>query len=241
MSAVTVLNRAKRGFWRVARPSAVRPLEQKIEQLSPDGPKGWYYHLDFGYGVEVRPELRGDPHAGERNWSFIASRLGDLHGKRVLDIGANAGLYAMRMADAGASEVVGVELDTRQAEFTRDWFARRNGNDYSNVRFVAGDAREVDLRALGRFDLATMFCVLYHLAEGAEKVVGEAAAIADAIALQGNLPRVTGKKYRERGYQDLAGVPGMTALLERHGFDDIAVAAPPGHPKPVVVGRRSAR
>jgi SAM-dependent methyltransferase len=234
---VAVTNAARRGFYKLTKRSEVRDLEQRIDALSPKGRKSWYYHLDFGYGVEVRPEMRGDPHHGEENWRFIAQHLPDLRGKRILDIGANAGLYAMRMADAGASEVVGVELDTRQAEFTRDWFAKRDGCDYSNVRFVAGDARELDLAGLGHFDVACAFCVIYHLAEGADRVIGELAQIADVIALQGNLPRLTGEKYRDRSHQDLAGVTGMRAILERHGVTDIRTVEPEGHPKPLVIGR----
>jgi hypothetical protein len=59
-----------------------------------------------------------------------------------------------------------------------------------------------------------------------------------AVAMQGNLPRLTSPKYAERAYQELAGVEGMSDLLRAHGFDELEVAAPPGHPKPVVVGRR---
>jgi SAM-dependent methyltransferase len=236
---VSVLNPARRGFWRLARPSAVRELEDEVERLSPKGRKSWYYHLDFGYGVEVRPEMRGDPHHGERNWRFIEEHLPDLHGARILDVGANAGLYALRMADAGAAEVVGVERDTRQAEFTRERFSERTGADYSNVRFVAGDARELDYAALGRFDIACLFCVLYHLGEAADRVVREVTKIADVVALQGNLPRLTDPKYRDRGHQELAGVAGMRAVLERNGVTDVRTVEQEGHPKPLVIGRRA--
>lgn len=239
--AVPSLAPVKSAFWRVARPTAHRGLRARVDELAPRGPKDWYYHLDFGYGVEVRPDLRRDPHAGEANWRFLEAHLPDLRGKRVLDVGSNAGLYARRMADAGAAEVVGIELDTAQAEFSRDWFAKRDGRDYSNVRFVAGDARELDLRSLGRFDLATAFCVLYHLAEGAERVISAFADVSDTIALQGNLPRVTGVKYRERSHQELAGIEGMRAMLEAHGHTEIEIVAPEGHPKPLVIGRAPGR
>jgi SAM-dependent methyltransferase len=233
-----VSHAAKRGFWKLARPSAVRDLERRVARLSPKGHKSWYYHVDFGYGVEVRPEMRGDPHRGERNWRFIARHLPDLRGKRILDVGTNAGLYALRMADAGAAEVVGVELDTGQAELMRERFAERDGRDYSNVRFVAADARELDFSQLGRFDLACAFSVIYHLGDDADRVMGELARIADAVALQGNLPRLTAEKYRHRDHQELAGVAGMRAILERHGLSEIVTVDPGGHPKPLVIGRR---
>lgn len=230
---------ARRKLWRAIAPDRVAELESRIAELSPKGPKSWYYHIDFGYGVTVRPELRRDPHSGEANWRFIAAHLPDLSGKRVLDIGCNAGLYALRMSEAGAGEVIGVELDTTQAEFVRQWLGDLRGRDYSNVRFVPADVRELDLQPLGRFDLVCLFCVLYHLADRAEDVMARVAASADTVALQGNLPRLDNPKYAGRTHQDLAGVPGMRALLERHGFADVDVVAPPGHPKPLVIGRRT--
>ncbi len=108
MIRAPVPNTARRGFWKLMRPSAVRDLERRVERLSPKGRKSWYYHLDFGYGVEVRPELRGDPYRGEENWRFIVRHLPELRGKRILDVGSNAGLYPLRMAEAGATVVVGV-------------------------------------------------------------------------------------------------------------------------------------
>ena len=232
-----ILSSAKKAFWRTVRPHEVRRLEGEIAELSPKGPKSWYYHLDFGYGVEVQPELRCNPHSGDKNWRFLEAHLPPLAGKRVLDIGCNAGLYALRMADCGAAEVVGVDLDTRQAEFVRQHFVKRMGIDYSNVRYVAADAREFEFAQLGRFDLVSLYCVVYHLAEAADRVIGQAASVASTVALQGNLPRVTGAKYRNRSHQHLAGVPGMTAILKRHGLSEIEVVALEDHPKPVVIGR----
>ncbi len=71
--------------------------------------------------------------------------------------------------------------------------------------------------------------------------MGELAAIADTVALQGNLPRLTEEKYRHRSHQDLAGVAGMRAILERNGAADIRTVEPEGHPKPLVIGRKTSR
>lgn len=231
------LTTARRGFWRIARPGAVRELEREIERHSPKGRKSWYYPMDFGYGVEVRPELWRDPWAGESNWRFIAEHLPPLAGSRVLDIGCNAGLYALQMADGGAAEVVGIERDTGQAEFVRRWFAQRDGRHYSNISFVAADAKELDFEPLGRFDFVCLFCVLYHLRERADRVLDEIAKVSDTVVMQGNLPRLTSPKQDGVPFKELAGVEGMTESLERHGFSEIEVFAPEGSPKPLVIGR----
>lgn len=224
---------------RLYMPDKVRQLKMNLETLSPRGAKDWYYHIDFGYGFDVRAELRHDPHSGLRNWDeFLEANLPALAGKRVLDLGCNAGLYDLRMLEAGALEVVGIDMDVRQAEFVREWFARRKGQDYSRVRFVAADVTIFDLTSLGSFDLVCMFCIAYHLGDGIKHVMEQVAQITEAVALQGNVPRLTSPKYRDRSHQYLAGVNGMQELLQSHGFSRIKVLAPKGHPKPLVVGSK---
>jgi len=236
-----IAGEAEKAFWRLWKREQVHRLEQQIEALSPDGRKGWYYYINFGHGVAVRPDLKRDPHSGEKNWAeFLSRHLPDPAGKRVLDIGCNAGLYDLRMVEAGATEVVGIDMDVRvqQAEFVREWFAQKSGQDYSRVRFIAADVADFDLVALGHFDLVCMFCVAYHLGAGVKHVMEQVAQITSTVALQGNTPRLTSPKYRDRSHQHLAGVAGMRALLESHGFSEIKAFAPGGHPKPLVIGTR---
>jgi hypothetical protein len=94
------------------------------------------------------------------------------------------------------------------------------------------------MAALGRFDLACLFCVAYHLAEHADTVVAQLATTTRSLALQGNLPRLTNPKYTQRTHQWLAGIDGMSDLVREHGFTEIDVVAPAGHPKPLVIARR---
>src|SRR5690606_2642944 len=82
----------------------------------------------------------------------------DLRGRSVLDIGCNAGFFAIQMARRSAARVVGIDTDPRylaQARFAAD---------------VSGAAIELrrmsvyDVAQLGeRFDLVLFMGVLYHL------------------------------------------------------------------------------
>jgi SAM-dependent methyltransferase len=241
-SIAVVTSEAEKTFWKLWKREQVHQLETQIEALSPDGRKSWYYYINFGYGVTVRPELKRDPHSGEKNWvGFLSRHLPNLANKRVLDIGCNAGLYDLRMVEAGAREVVGIDLDVRirQAEFVREWFAQKSGQDYSRVRLIAADVTDFDLISLGPFDLACMFCVAYHLGDGINHVMEQLAQITDTVALQGNTLRLTNPKYRNRPHQHLAGVTGMHGLLQSCNFSKIKVFAPRGHPKPLVIGWQS--
>ena len=116
----------RRALWRIARPSAVRDLRSRVEALSPGGPKDWYYHLDFGLGVQVRPELARDPYAGESNWRFLAegssydaelnSRLWDVapNGERTL---VSRAAYRLRSGQSG--DTITFQLNGNGYKFER--------------------------------------------------------------------------------------------------------------------------
>lgn len=228
-------------YWKLFRPRQHQDTLAKVMAASPRGlDESWYYHIDFGDGVEVRPNLKNQPDAGLNNWrDFLRPNLPDLTGKRVLNIGCNAGLYDLEMIDCGARETVGIDWVADQAEFVRDWFTARRNRDYSKATFIQANAPDFDFKALGQFDLVTMFCVAYHLGDAIDHIMAQLSDMTPMIALQGNLPRLTGKKYADRQHQHLAGIDGMSDLLLKHGYDQIAIAAPPSYSKPLVVGAKS--
>ena len=82
----------------------------------------------------------------------------DLSGKTVLDIGCNAGFYAMEMKKRGASRVVGIDSDERYLEQAR-LAAQVNG---LKIEFEQLSVYEVG--KLGtKFDLVIFMGVFYHL------------------------------------------------------------------------------
>lgn len=229
----------KRFFWKAIRKKQMETLDSRIQELSTRGQKSWYYHIDFGNGVCVRPDLKSNLHSGLNNWrNFLLKNLPDLNGKRVLDIGCNAGLYDLKMCEAGASEVVGIDINTKQAEFVREWFSKKYGHDYSNVQYIAANATKYSFVDLGSFDLVCMFRVAYHFGEGIEHIMGQLSGITNVIAMQGNTPRLNNPKYSDRSHQHLAGIDGMKELLKRYIFSNIRIVAPENHPNPLVVGSK---
>lgn len=217
-----------------------RRLKSRIRQIEEEtGDKKWYYYIDFGYGVKVGEEHRRDRTGGYENWrNFLVHHLPSLENLRILDIGCNAGIYDLEMVKSGAAEVIGIDLDTKRAEFVRDWVEQREGRECGRVKFISADVGAYDFLSLGHFDLACMFCVAYHLGEFIDTIFQQLREITSVVALQGNLPRLTSPKYENRKYQELAGVDGMVALLEAYGFRKIVVEAPKGYDKPLVIGRK---
>ena len=127
-------------------------IERRVFELGE-----WFHNLDLR-GVYTAPHhFLGDYPAVK--WRRFADALpADLSGRTVLDIGCNAGFYAIEMKRRGAERVVGIDSD----------------NDYlSQARFAAEvigvelELRELsvyDVGTLGeRFDIVLFLGVLYHL------------------------------------------------------------------------------
>jgi tRNA (mo5U34)-methyltransferase len=127
-------------------------IRARVDALGP-----WFHNLDLN-GVRTAPtHFLGDyPMVKWRRFSGVIPD--SLKGKSVLDIGCNAGFYAMEMKRRGADRVLG--LDTHddyleQARFAADIYGL-------NIEFRKLSAYDVGtLRE--RFDLVIFMGVLYHL------------------------------------------------------------------------------
>ena len=127
-------------------------IQRRVRELGP-----WFHNLDLA-GVLTAPDhFLGDSPATK--WRTFAHAIpGDLRGKTVLDIGCNAGFYAMEMKRRGAARVVAVDSDEDYLEQAR-FAAEVNGIEIDFRRLSV-----YDVGALGeRFDYVLFLGVLYHL------------------------------------------------------------------------------
>jgi tRNA (mo5U34)-methyltransferase len=129
--------------------------EEIIRRVTDLGP--WFHNLDLN-GISTAPgHFLGDyPAVKWRRFCHVIDA--DLHGKSVLDIGCNAGFYAMEMKRRGAGRVLGVD----------------NSDEYlAQARFAAEVAgldiefRKLSVYDVGQlgetFDIVIFMGVLYHL------------------------------------------------------------------------------
>ena len=129
-----------------------RQIRERVDALGP-----WFHNLDL-HGVPTAPShFLGD--YPKIKWRHFASAIPeDLTGKSVLDIGCNAGFYAMEMKRRGAKRVLGLDaMDEylRQARFA----AEVNELDIEFRKLSV-----YDVGSLGeRFDIVIFIGVLYHL------------------------------------------------------------------------------
>ncbi len=170
----------------------------------------WFHNLNLR-GVGTAPEhFLGDYPMVK--WQRFAHALpADLAGMTVLDIGCNAGFYAMEMKRRGAARVVGIDFDEdylRQARFA----AEVEGLDIE-FRLLS----VYDVAALGeRFDVVLFVGVLYHLRHPllALDLIYEHVA-RDLLVFQS----------MQRGSDAVANVAPDYELSELSVFDD------PGYPR----------
>ena len=127
-------------------------LRQQIDALGE-----WFHNLDLA-GISTAPNhFLGDyPRC---KWKGFAHALpADLSGRTVLDIGCNAGFYAIEMKRRGAARVVAIDSDARYLAQARL---------ATEVLDVEIELRQLSIYEIERleekFDLVLFMGVLYHL------------------------------------------------------------------------------
>jgi tRNA (mo5U34)-methyltransferase len=133
-------------------PLTEQAIRDRVRELAP-----WFHNLDLR-GVHTAPDhFLGDYPAVK--WQRFAHAIPlDLTGRSVLDVGCNAGFYAIEMKRRGAARVVGVDSDERYLEQAR-LAAEITAADVEFRRMSV-----YQLPSLGeRFDVVLFMGVLYHL------------------------------------------------------------------------------
>jgi tRNA (mo5U34)-methyltransferase len=131
---------------------SVQEIQEKVEALGP-----WFHNLDL-HGVRTAPgHFLGD--YPTIKWLRFADAIpADLSGKSVLDIGCNAGFYAMEMKRRGAERVLG--LDTQDEYLAQARFA-------AEINELDIEFRKLSVYDVGclreRFDFVVFMGVFYHL------------------------------------------------------------------------------
>ena len=117
----------------------------------------WFQNINLK-GVQTAPNHFLGDYPNIKWRGFAQAIPADLRGKTVLDIGCNAGFYAMEMKRRGAARVVGIDSDAGYLAQGR-YAAEVNGME---IEF-----RELDVYQVARlgekFDLVLFLGVLYHL------------------------------------------------------------------------------
>jgi tRNA (mo5U34)-methyltransferase len=117
----------------------------------------WFHNIELA-GVQTAPDhFLGDYPAIV--WRLIADALPQrLERMTVLDVGCNAGFFALQMKRRGAARVVGIDPDRRYLA------QARLASEISGLPLELHELSVYDVARLGeRFDLVLFMGVLYHL------------------------------------------------------------------------------
>jgi 2-polyprenyl-3-methyl-5-hydroxy-6-metoxy-1,4-benzoquinol methylase len=141
--------------------------QEQIRQKIASFPR-WHYQFDLAGNLTPIFREKWIGRHQERKRYFVDPVVdlygGSLEGKRVLDLGCNAGFWSLQAIEAGADFVMGVdgrEMHKEQADFVFEV----KGVDKSRYQFIVGNVYDVDYKKYGQFDVVFCFGLLYHLAK----------------------------------------------------------------------------
>jgi SAM-dependent methyltransferase len=211
----------------------IRSYEQRT-----DREKGWYQNIRFMPFLETRrsaletisARIRGIA----RKEEVVVDNFPPLQGRRVIDIGCNAGLYSLEASCGGASFVLGVDRDPFRVEQANDVARvfRRLGRPVGQIEFKAIDDINNHLDLIADKDVLVACCVLYHVGPLDRLKEAIVKSRVKTLVLQGNLSR-TGPRAGTGA--DLATSNGISQFCSSMGFTTVKTVE---HAFPLVVATR---
>jgi 2-polyprenyl-3-methyl-5-hydroxy-6-metoxy-1,4-benzoquinol methylase len=136
-------------------------IRQKIESFPV-----WHYQFNLkGHLTPIRNEEKINRHLQRKKYFFDpAVKLlgGSLVGSRILDLGCNAGFWALHAIENGCDFVLGIDgrqMHIDQANFVFDV----NQVDKNRYIFIKEDVFEVNFKEFGSFDIVFFLGLMYHI------------------------------------------------------------------------------
>lgn len=177
-------------------------IKAKIKELN-----GWYQRIDLGGNFTTHKNK-----SSKAIWSNIISLTGNISGKRVLDLGCNAGLFSILSAIDGAEEVISIEKGKRQfkqALFVKEYFDDFYKKEFP-ITYINSDVAFLDVPSIGKFDVVLALSILYHVGQSQNKnaneilklqktVIGKLCKITNCIIVRA---RKKERKLRNQKYFD---------------------------------------
>jgi SAM-dependent methyltransferase len=196
----------------------------------------WHYRFQFDGGVATpTPDPTfANRHEQRRRYFFeplVELLGGSLRGRRVLDLGCNAGLFSLLALEAGADFVLGLdarEMYIEQAELVFE--AKRI--DPSRYRFETRNVFEWD--PAESFDVALCLGLLDHVAKPLELFEVITRAGAQTVVVDCEISRARSSVFEVSSLYDpqavidypLVLIPSRQAVLEladQFGYESIAL------------------
>ena len=201
-------------------------IKAKIKELSP-----WYQRIDLGGNFTTHKNK-----SSKDSWNNIISLTGNISGKRVLDLGCNAGLFSILSVIDGAKEVISVEkgkIQFKQALFVKEYF-----NDFYKkelpITYINNDVAFLDYPSIEKFDVVLALSILYHIGKNQNKndneilklqkiVIGKLCKITNCIIVRARKKiNLRNQKYFDNiflsfGFKNIKTLNDRNRVLIRYG------------------------
>jgi tRNA (mo5U34)-methyltransferase len=150
----------------------------------------WHYQFDLN-GVRTRIWDPKHVNRHEQRKSYFFAPLvqlcgGSLAGKRVLDLGCNAGFWSLLAIEAGAEFVLGVDGRTMHIDQAKLVFEVK-GVEASRYRFELSDVFDLDLTEEDPFEVVLCLGLLYHVSKPVELMERLSAWNSDLLVIDTDL------------------------------------------------------
>ena len=146
----------------------------------------WHYQFDLrGHLTPIHDPTRVNRHEQRKRYFFdplVELVGGSLEGKRVLDLGCNAGFWALHSVNSGCDHVFGIdgrETHIDQANFVFEALNVEPGR----YEFATGNVFDVDLARHGPYDVVLLLGLLYHVAKPVELIELASAVCSDLLVI----------------------------------------------------------
>ncbi len=130
----------------------------------------WHYEFDLaGIRTPIHDRTWINRHAQRKRFFMDPlAKAGGFAGKRVLDLGCNAGFWSLAAIEGGCAHVVGIDARPSHIEQAELVF-RAKGVDPARYRFMEDNVFEGDLASWGGpFDVVLCLGLLYHVCKPME-------------------------------------------------------------------------
>ena len=176
------------------------------------------------FGIPIDAEWRS-----ERKWNRVLSKMPDLRGKVVADIGCNNGYYMFRMVQHKPEFVLGFE------PYLQHYFAFRTLNTFAGQENLRVELLGVENISLfpESFDIIFLMGILYHRSSPLEVLRDIRRALKPGGFLIVESQGISGKKptalFPEKCYAKVPGTyfvptpPCLENWLTRAGFADVEI------------------
>lgn len=166
----------------------------------------WHYEFDLK-GVRTPIFDRAHVNRHEQRKKYFFSPLvqlcrGSLAGKRVLDLGCNAGFWSLAAVEAGADFVLGIDGRKMHIDQANLVFEAK-GVEPNRYRFEVSDVFELDLKNAEPFDVVLCLGLLYHVSKPFDLFERMSAWNSDLLVIDTNVDPALGAYFRVRP-QDLS-------------------------------------